>query len=179
AARRRIHRTVALTAQAVIASMLASAGLAVASSPVLARTVPQYPEAKGLGTVPEHSITGDCRDPTPDPTAQCINTPWNGHISISPHVVTACKKQGGQLVGSCRITATIDPNKFTVVWGSPSKPSLAGFADCGGGASRRTPTSPAGGAAVPPAAPRSSPAPPTAGWWRARTSPAPAHRCTP
>jgi len=133
AARRRIHRTVALTAQAVIASLLASAGLAVASSPVLARTVPQYPEAKGLGTVPEHSITGDCRDPTPDPHAQCINTPWNGHISISPHVVTACKKQGGQLVGSCRITATIDPNKFTVVWGSPSKPSLAGFADCGGG----------------------------------------------
>ncbi len=129
----RIHRAVMLTARAVIASLIASAGLVVVSPPVLARTVPQYPEAKGLGTVPEHSITGDCRDPTPDPNAQCINTPWNGHISISPHVVTACKRQGGQLVGSCRITATIDPNKFTVVWGSPSKPSLAGFGNCGGG----------------------------------------------
>lgn len=128
-----MQRAARLTAHAAIVSMVASLAWGMVSPPALARTVPQYTEAKGLGPVPEHSITGDCRDPTPDPNAQCINTPWNGHISISPHVVTACKQQGGQLVGSCRVTATIEPNKFTVVWGSPGKASLAGFTDCGGG----------------------------------------------
>ncbi|MHB8717495.1 MAG: collagen binding domain-containing protein [Candidatus Dormibacteria bacterium] len=126
------HRGSAATARLLVAGLVGASLQAAVSSPVQARTVPTYPVAKGLGPAPEHSITGDCRDPTPDPGALCINTPWNGHISISPHIVTACKQQGGQLVGDCRITASIVTDKYTVVWGGAGKQTLAGFTDCSG-----------------------------------------------
>ena len=85
-----------------------------AALPAAARDKPQLPEAKGLGPRPGHSFSGDCRDPMSDPRQLCIQSARTGSLSISPHVVQACKKT---LFQTCpKITATFTPKPGAVRW---------------------------------------------------------------
>ena len=86
-----------------------------AATPAAARQQPKLPEARGLGPRPGPNPTGDCRDPMPDPGQLCLQSSvGTGKLSISPHVVQACKKS---LLSSCpKITATFSPIDGAVIW---------------------------------------------------------------
>ncbi|MGI8609703.1 MAG: carboxypeptidase-like regulatory domain-containing protein [Candidatus Dormibacteria bacterium] len=106
---KRRHRGLAATVLRVLVAILVLiAAQPVVAAPVAARTRPELPQAKGLGPRPGPSPTGDCRDPMPDPGQKCVQDTRLGTLSVSPHVVQACKP--GTSPGNCpKITATFSP----------------------------------------------------------------------